>query len=183
MKRKREEDKDKDEEEGRNEEEEEEEGGHEEEEDDEDEEEGGNEEEEEEEGGNEEEEEEEGGNEEEEEEERGDEEEDEEERENEEGGGGIAAGFDVDEPDGAAGELPYNKTMEHLNQDAEETETGKQAKDQDSVDGGEEDILAVALQRSYTCGHCSEGIDLEFTFYRCVGHSCWGAFTRQSWIF
>jgi hypothetical protein len=82
------------------------------------------------------------------------------------------------------------KPLENMNQDAEETETGNQAKDEDdSVDGGEEVVQVVqdpvAPPRSYTCGRCSEGIDLDSTFYRCVGHSCRGAFIlkRQSSIF
>jgi hypothetical protein len=83
--------------------------------------------------------------------------------------------------------LPHNETKENMNQDAEETETGNQAKDEDnSVNGGEEVVQVaqdpVAPQWSYTCGRCSEGIDLDSTFYRCVGHSCRGAFTPQSSI-
>ena len=64
---------------------------------------------------------------------------------------------------------------EHLNQKAEETETGSQTKDKDDLVDGEEKVQVqdlVALPRSYTCGRCSEGIDLDSTFYRCVGHSC-----------
>ena len=83
--------------------------------------------------------------------------------------------------------FPHNETKENMNQDAEEMETSNQAKDEDnSVDGGEEVVQVVqdpvALQRSYTCGRCSEGIDPDSTFYRCVGHSCRGAFTPQSSI-
>jgi len=71
--------------------------------------------------------------------------------------------------------------MESLNQDAEETETGNQTKDKDdSVDGGK--MLQVqdpvVLPRSYTRGRCSASIQLDSTFYRCVGHSCRGALTR-----
>jgi hypothetical protein len=130
----------------------------------------------------------------EEEEEQEEEEQEEEEQENEEEGGDIAAAaaefrFDVDETDGAAGELPIQdyEIMEYPNEDAEETETGDKAKGEDnSVDGGEEVVQvqdSVAPPRSYTCGRCSEGIDLDSTFYRCIGHSCRGAFTPQSSIF
>ena len=75
--------------------------------------------------------------------------------------------------------------MENLDQDAEETETGDQAKDEDdAVDDGKKAVRdPVAPPRSYTCGRCSEDIDLDSTFYRCVGHSCRGAFTRQCRIF
>jgi len=132
---------------------------------------------------------------------------DDEEEEEEEGGGegaeeegGVIAagaaivaglGLGVDETDSKVGEVPPfsdDETMENQNQNAEDTETGNQAKDEDnSVDGGEEVVQVVqdpvAPQRSYTCGRCFEGIDSDSTFYRCVGHSCRGAFTRQSWIF
>ena len=108
--------------------------------------------------------------------------------EEEERGGVAAAVFDAaaglvfgfDEAD----EVPFldDKITEDPNEDAEETETCNQAKAQDSVDGGEKVILASS--RPYTCGRCSKSIDLDSTFYRCVGHSCWGAFmARQSWIF
>ena len=127
-------------------------------------------------------------------------EEDQKEGENEDGGSGrvIAAeagvapelGLDVDETDNEAGQVPpfpHDETVENLNQDAEETETGNQAKDEDVVvDGGEQvvqDQDPVAPPRSYTCGRCSKGIDLDSMFYRCVGHSCHGTFMRQSWIF
>ena len=127
----------------------------------------------------------------------GEEEEEEEERGDEEEGGVIAAGagvatklgFDVDESKvREVSPFPDDETMENQNQNAEETETGNQAKDKDnSVDGGEGVVQVVqdpvAPQRSYTCGRCSEGIDLDSTFYRCVGHSCRGASTHQSWIF
>jgi hypothetical protein len=129
----------------------------------------------------------------------GEEDEDEDEGGNEEEGGVIAAGatvatelgLDVDETDSKAGEMPPfpdDETMGNHNQKAEETETGDQAKDEDnSVDSGEEIIQVaqdpVAPQRSYTCGRCSDDIDLDSTFYRCVGHSCRGTFARQSWIF
>ena len=127
-----------------------------------------------------------------------DEEEKEEEEGGDEGGGVIAAGVavatvlgpDVDETDRKAGEVPPfpdDETMENHNQKAEETETGNQAEDEDNfVDGGEVVQVVqdpVTPQRSYTCGRCSEGIDLDSTFYRCVGHSCRGTFTCQSWIF
>ena len=74
-----------------------------------------------------------------------------------------------------------------LGLDVDETETGNQAKDEDhSVDG--EEVVRVTQDpvtppRSYTCGRCSEGIELDSTFYRCVGHSCRGAFMPQSSIF
>jgi len=127
-----------------------------------------------------------------------------EDEEGEEGGdgeqGGVIAagavvaaqlGLDVGETNNDAGEVhpsPHDETMENLNQDAEETETGDQAKDEsEAVDGGEEVVQLVqdpvALPSPYTCGRCSEDIHLESTFYRCVGHSCRGAFTPQSWIF
>ena len=120
---------------------------------------------------------------------------DEEEQENEEEEGDIAAGsaefrFDVDETDGAAGEPPFpdGEIMERPNEDAEETETGNQAKHEgDAVDGGEDAVQVVqdpvASQRSYTCGRCSEGVDPDSTFYRCVGHSCRGGFKPRSSIF
>jgi len=90
---------------------------------------------------------------------------------NEEEGRAIAAGAAA----------AADETMENLNQDAEETDTGNQAKEKgDSVDGGKklqvQDL--VALPRSYTCGRCSGSIDLDSTFYRCVGHSCRGALTH-----
>jgi len=121
-----------------------------------------------------------------------------EEEENEEAGGVIAAGADVaaelgfDQVDGSkAGEVPLfpdDETMENQNQDAEKTETGNQAKDKDNSAGGGKQVVQVvqdpvAMPRSYTCGRCSKGIDLNSTFYRCVGHSCLGAFTPQYWIF
>ena len=116
----------------------------------------------------------------------------------EEEGGGIAAGaalaaefgFDGDETHSEAGEVPSfsdDETMAHLNHDAQETEPGNQAKDEDPVDGrGREEGILVVVQypvdppRSYTCGRCSKGIDLDSTFYRCVGHSCCGTFMRRS---
>jgi len=104
-------------------------------------------------------------------EEEGEEGESEEEGEGEEEGRAIAAG-----PPVAADE-----TMENLNQDAEETETANRTKDKDdSVDGGKNLPVQdpVALLRSYTCGRCSGSIDLDSTFYRCVGHSCRGALTH-----
>ena len=102
------------------------------------------------------------------------------------GGAAAAAvlGLDIDEAASEAGEppFPHNETTENQNQNAKETETGDQTKDEDdAVDGGEGD--PVAPQRSYTCGRCSEGIDPDSTFYRCVGHSCCGAFKPQSSIF
>ena len=103
---------------------------------------------------------------------------------------GVAAGlvFGVDETNSKAWEVPPfpdDEILEYTNEDTEETETGYQAKEaQDSIDDGEKVILVVvASPRSYTCGRCSKGIDLDSTFYRCVGHSCRGAFTPQSWIF
>jgi len=118
------------------------------------------------------------------------EEEEEEEGENEDEGGVVAAGaavaaelgLDIDGTGNEAGEAPSfpdDETMENLNQDAEKTESDNQAKDEDdSVDGGEEVIQDPVVPLSpYTCGRCSKGIDLNSTFYRCVGHSCRGALT------
>ena len=118
---------------------------------------------------------------------------------NEEKGGVIVVraavapelGLDLDETDNKTGEVPPfppDETIENLNQDAEETETGNEAKDEDdAVDGGKEVVQIVqdpvAPPRSYTCGHCSEGIDLDSTFYICVGHSCRGTFRPQSSVF
>jgi hypothetical protein len=87
-------------------------------------------------------------------------------------------GLDIDDE---AGEVPPflgDETMEHLNQDARETEPSNQAEDEDdSVDDplpdGEE--VVVPSPHAVTCGLCSEGIVLDSTFYRCVGHSCRGA--------
>jgi hypothetical protein len=122
--------------------------------------------------------------------------EEEEEDENEEEGGkedeggviaagaAIAAelGLDIDETGNESGEAPSfpdDEAMENLNQDAEETESDIQVKDEaDSVDGGEEVVQDPVVPPSpYTCGRCSEGIGLDSTFYRCVGHSCRGALT------
>jgi hypothetical protein len=112
----------------------------------------------------------------------------------EEGGGTVAGaalasefGLDGDETHSEAGEVPPfsgDETMAYLNHDAQETEPGNQAKDEDPVDGREEVILVVVQHpvdppRSYTCGRCSKGIDLDSTFYRCVGHLCCGTFMRQ----
>ena len=112
---------------------------------------------------------------------------------NEEEGGVIAAGaavatglgLDVDETDRKVGEVPPfldDETMENQNQNAEETEAGNQAKDKNnSVDGGEAVVQGpVAPPRSFKCARCSDGIDLDSTFYRCIGHSCRGEFTCQS---
>ena len=119
-----------------------------------------------------------------------DKEEEEEEGENEDEGGVVAAGaavaaelgLDIDGTGNEAGEAPSfpdDETIENLNQEAEETESDDQAKDEDdSVDGGEEVVQdPVVPLNPYTCGRCSEGIDLNSTFYRCVGHSCRGALT------
>jgi len=104
-------------------------------------------------------------------------------------GAAVAAGFglDGDETQSEAGELPPfsgDETMAHMNHDAQETEPGNQAKREDPIDSREEAILVVQYPmdppRSYTCGRCSKGIDLDSTFYRCVGHSCRGTFMRQS---
>jgi hypothetical protein len=120
-----------------------------------------------------------------------------EEEENEDEGGIIAAGaavaaefgLDIDDTDNEAGEVPPfpdDESMENLNQDAKETETSNQVKDEDdSVDqplsGGLEVVEVVqdpvATPSPYTCGRCSEGIVLDSTFYRCIGHSCRGALT------
>ena len=99
---------------------------------------------------------------------------------------GVAPGlvFGGDEANSEAEEvppLPDGEIMQHPNEDAE-TNTGNQATAQDFGDSAAKVILIVARPRSYTCGRCSEGIDLDSTFYRCVGHLCRGAFKRQSWI-
>ena len=124
-----------------------------------------------------------------------DDDDEEEEEENEEGGneheGGVIAagaavaaelGLDIDETGNEVGEAPSfpdDETMEILNQDAEETERDNQDKDEDdSVDGAEEVVQDPVIPPSpYTCGRCSKSIDLDSTFYRCVGHSCRGALT------
>ena len=46
--------------------------------------------------------------------------------------------------------------------------------EQEEEEGGNEEE-GRAMPRSYTCGRCSGSIDLDSTFYRCVGHSCRGA--------
>ena len=89
---------------------------------------------------------------------------------NEEEGRAIAAGAAV----------AADETMDNLNQDTE-TETGNQARSKGgSVDGRKKLQVRdpVALPRSYTCGRCFGSIDLDSTFYRCVGHSCRGALTH-----
>ena len=90
--------------------------------------------------------------------------------------------FDYNDHEGGNGEegraIAADETMENLNQDAE---TGNQAKDRgDSINGGKKLQVQdpVTLQRSYTCGRCSGSIDLDSTFYRCVGHSCRGMLTH-----
>ena len=58
-----------------------------------------------------------------------------------------------------------------MNQDAEETETSNQANDEDDSvddplpDGEEVEVVQdlVATPSPYTCGCCSEGIDLDST--------------------
>jgi len=100
-------------------------------------------------------------------------------------------GLDVDETASNARGVPafpHDQTMENVNQDAEQTETSDQAKHEgDAVNGGEEVVQVVqdpvAPPSPYICGRCSKGIDLDSTFYCCVGHSCWGAFTHQPWTF
>jgi hypothetical protein len=62
--------------------------------------------------------------------------------------------------------------------------TGNPANDEDASVGhplpdGEEVIEVVqdpaGTPSPYTCGRCSEGIDLDSTFYSCVENSCRGA--------
>ena len=68
--------------------------------------------------------------------------------------------------------------------DSSEDHAGNKAKDEDDSVGdplpsGEVEAVQdpVATPNPYTCGRCSEGIFLDSTFYRCVGHSCRGGLT------
>ncbi|KIM37236.1 hypothetical protein M413DRAFT_448725 [Hebeloma cylindrosporum] len=85
-------------------------------------------------------------------------------------------------PDGEDFGIGIDEAMENPIQDADETDTSaNQPKHEDLTDplpgGAVVEVVQdpLATPSPYMCGRCSESIDWDHTFYRCIGHSCRGA--------